>query len=65
MKLIPCDEKDATHVQVLSDGINVTPYAIYPIWDSDGDEMIKTDDGLFAESFSLVIPVRWLREVPS
>lgn len=51
MKLIPCDEKNATHVQVLSDGINVTPYAIYPIWDSDGDEMIKTDD--------------WLREVPS
>lgn len=42
MKLMPCDEKNATHVQVL-------------------DEMIKTDDGLFAES----IPVRWLREVPS
>lgn len=74
MKLLPCKEHDATHVQVLPDEnnhcelLNVTPYGVYKILRSnepgfEGEEMIKCDDGVHACSFSLVVYVRWMKEV--
>lgn len=74
MKLLPCQENAATHVQILPDDfghcdlINVTTYGVYRLLSNDehgfeGEEMIETDDGHFACSFSLVVNVRWLREV--
>jgi hypothetical protein len=71
--LVPCNESEATHVQILPDEyghidmMNVTEYAIYRILYNDepsfeGEEMIKCDDGAYASSFSLVVNVRWMKE---
>lgn len=70
MKLLPCREKDATHVQILpSDSdcyevMDVTVYGIYPLNFSDeGEEEITNDRGVVCCSFSCVLDVRWLKEV--
>lgn len=68
MKLVPCKECEATHVQVLPDEYNhyklmgVTPYAIYKvIYNDEDEEMLQNDKGEYCCSFSLVVKVKWMK----
>lgn len=70
-KLIPCEESEATHVQILPDErerfkiVGVTPYGIYRVHHdpTEDDSEIINDNGEIYVAFSLIVPVRWLKEV--
>lgn len=71
--LIGCDEKEATHVEILKDEddhyemCNVIIGKAYKILENDqpgyeGEEMIEAENGDFLCSFSLVLDVKWMKK---
>lgn len=71
---VECPENEATHVEIIKDKdghyekCSLTPGKVYKVEIDDepgfeGDEMIKSDNGNYICSFSIVVEVKWMKEV--